>query len=212
MRLDGDEGGSSLFHALIIRIFASFFLKPCAPASGPGRGPLLSAPRAPRLRTFRAFANQSLWSSSSCSSSSRARRSIRARSLLRARLPTFIGAFAPQPSPKVSSFSQSRGARARTGRVAASKKGPESMFHRPKADGASGVSCGRGSSWQSCGGRQRPNYFVSDRGGISMRYLSNIRHRGVRCFRNCSTTRRLQCSPPHPGREQVVVLIPEAGE
>jgi hypothetical protein len=54
--------------------------------------------------------------------------------------------------------------------------------------------------------------FVSDRGGISMSYLSNIRHRGAHCFHNYSTTRRLRCSPPHPGREQVVVLIPEAGE
>ena len=54
--------------------------------------------------------------------------------------------------------------------------------------------------------------FVSDRGSISMRYLSNIRHRGARCSRNCSTTRRLRCSPPHHGQEQVDVLIPEAGE
>jgi hypothetical protein len=54
--------------------------------------------------------------------------------------------------------------------------------------------------------------FVSDRGGISMGYLPNIRHRGVQCLRNCSTTRRLRCSPPHPGREQVVALILEAGE
>jgi hypothetical protein len=147
-----DGGGSSLFHALPIRIFASFFPTPRPPASGPPEPPSCLGFRTPRLRMFRAFANQSPGSSCSCSWSSSARRSSRARLLLRARLPTFIGAFAPQPSPKVSPFSQSRGGRACTGAGAASEKGPESMFHRPKADGADGVSCGRGSSWQSCGG------------------------------------------------------------
>jgi hypothetical protein len=62
------------------------------------------------------------------------------------------------------------------------------------------------------GSREGQIIFVRDRGGISMTYLSNIRHLGARCFRNCGTTRRLRRSPPHPGREQVVVLTPEAGE
>ena len=144
-----DDGGSSLFHALPIRIFASFFPTPRSyPApSDPPSPPLpflscLAPPRTPRLRMFRAFANQSPGSSCSCSRSSSARRSIRTRLLLRARLPTFIGALAPQPSLNVSPFSQSRGARARTGATAASEKGPESVLHRLKADGVDGVSCG----------------------------------------------------------------------
>ena len=46
-----------------------------------------------------------------------------------------------------------------------------------------------------------------------MRYdVMDIRHRGARCFRNCNTTRRSQCSLPHLGQEQVAVSIPEAEE
>jgi hypothetical protein len=76
---------------------------------------------------------------------------MRIRSLLRARLPTLMGAFAPQPSPNESPFSQSRGARACVGNVVASEKGPERVLYRPKVDGADGVSCGWGSILQSYG-------------------------------------------------------------
>jgi hypothetical protein len=60
-----------------------------------------------------------------------------------------MGALVPQPSPNVSLFSQSRGARARIGEEAASEKGPERMLYRPKADGRDGVSYGRERSLQS---------------------------------------------------------------
>ena len=71
---------------------------------------------------------------------------MRMRSLLRARLPTLMGAVAPQPSPKDSLVSQSRGARACTGAAAtgsSSENGPVKVLNWPKADDAEGVSCGR---------------------------------------------------------------------
>ena len=90
---------------------------------------MLPLPLPPPPRLFRALSNQSAGSSRSCSWSSSARCSIRNRSLLRARLPTLMGALAPQPSPNVSSFaSQSRGPRESTGPMEASEKGPERML------------------------------------------------------------------------------------
>ena len=140
---DDGLGGSSLFHAFPIRILASFF-----PTRTPFPFPApVPPPPAREWRALRGLPNQSSGSSRSCCS--RARCSIRIRSLLRARLPTLMGALAPQPSPNVSPFSQSRGARVRIGDVASSEKGPERVLYRPKADGTDGVSYGRERSLQS---------------------------------------------------------------
>ena len=144
-------GGSSLFQALPSRIFASLFPLPLPPGLPGLRLRLRLRPPRPRWpsclafefrgrtplrllllplpRLFRALSNQSAGSSRSCSWSSSARCSIRNRSLLRARLPTLMGALVPQPSPNVSSFaSQSRGPRARVGPMEASEKGPVRML------------------------------------------------------------------------------------
>jgi hypothetical protein len=143
-------GGSSLFQALPSRIFASLFPLPLPPGlrlrlrpprprwpsclafAFRGGAPLrlrLLLLLLPLPRLFRALSNQSAGSSRSSSWSSSARCSIRNRSLLRARLPTLMGALVPQPSPNVSSFaSQSRGPRARVGPMEASEKGPERML------------------------------------------------------------------------------------
>ena len=123
------------------RIFMPFVVPPSLLSRSRGAAPPL--PPVPRFRTFRGFPNQSSASDSSWISSARC--SIRIRSLLRARLPTLMGALAPQPSPKDSLVSQSRGARVRTGDAASasSEKGPVKTLNWPKADGAEGASCGR---------------------------------------------------------------------
>jgi hypothetical protein len=160
---------------------------------------------APRFRTFRGLPNQSSASDSSCISSARC--SIRTRSLLRARLPTLMGALVPQPSPKDSLVSQSRGARACTGDAVtvSSENGPVKVLNWPKADGAEGVSCGR-ETLQSYEGDKKTglvrhhHHQEDDDQGDSHR-------RGAHCLHSCSTIRHVRYSPPHLRRGRAVFSI-----